>query len=1034
MRALTVTDCAARYGWTVRHAAVPGRVRLGLPELKRAPAVKAALERELAARTDVRRVSPDIWSGNLLLVHTAGDALADLLAAVQQILRAAAAHGRDGSRTPRANAQEPPGGRARGEPGGRARGERPGAHADTAWWRLDAAEVARRLDSDAAHGLSADAAARRRTAFGANALAQQPGPSRLAQLLGQVNSLPVYLLLGSAAISLATGGVADAVAIVGIVGVNAVIGYVTERQAERTIADLARPSTGPVRVYRDGARTTVAEAGLVPGDLIELRPGGYVPADARIVEADALTVDESALTGESAAVNKTAAAPAGRHVPLAEQRDMVFKGTVVTGGRAHALVTGTGMATEIGRIQALTDTAQAPRTPAQRELDRLGTQLVWVSGGVCIAVFAAGLLHGVGLLPMLNSSIALAVAAVPEGLPAMAVSTLALGIRDMRRYGVLVRRLNAVETLGSVQTICLDKTGTLTHNRMTVAEIRTATRRVRLADGAFTAGDAPVDPQKDTTLHRLLTVGVLCSDARAKKRNGTRELQGSATETALLRAASQAGIKLKRLRKDMPMIRVTHRRDGINHMRTWHRRPDGGTRLAMKGAPLEVLAACDHYLDADGSRVALTEATRQASADANAAMACRGQRVLGFASAEDDAPPEERPDGAPLVWLGLAGLQDPIRAGIRETIANFHRAGIATVMLTGDQRETAAAIARDLDLGGGRPVTVVDAHDLAGRDGAALGETAAKAQVFARVTPRNKLDVVRALQARGQVVAMTGDGINDSPALKAADVGIAMGRSGTPVARDVADVVLEADNLDDMVVAIHRGRTIYRNIRKAIRFLLSTNASEILVMFAATAAGQPAPLTAMQLLWINLATDVFPALGLALEPPDADIMRAPPRDPAEPIVPRRDLGRIGRESLVIAGGSLGAYGVGMWRYGPGPQAQTMACLAIILGQLGHAVTCRSHRSVFRRHPGWRRRNPYLDGGVGGTLALQGAVAGIPALRGFFGFAPLTAAGYGTALTAGGLAFVLNNLLKRRDTPPDWASDRQSRLSPALART
>ncbi len=1024
MRALTVTDCAARYGWTVRHAAVPGRVRLGLPELKRTPAVKAALERELADRPDVTRIAADVWSGSLLLVHSAGETVDDLLAAVKRIARDAKADGsadRPGRPQP---ARRSPAPATRSRPGG--------VPESDAAWRYSVAEVAARLESDAAAGLPETEAAARRARYGPNALAQQPGASRFAQLVGQVNSLPVYLLLGSAAISVATGGLADAVAIVGIVAVNAVIGYVTERQAERTIAELSRPSTGPARVYRDGKRTKVPEGDLVPGDLIELRPGSYVPADGRLVRTDALVVDESALTGESLGVAKTTAVPAGRYVPLADQRDMVFKGTVVTGGQGLALVTATGMATEIGGIQALTDTAETPRTPAQRELDRLGKQLVWVSGGVCLAVFAAGLFHGVGLLPMLNSSIALAVAAVPEGLPAMAVTTLALGIREMRRYGVLTRRLNAVETLGSVQTICLDKTGTLTHNRMTVAEIRTAADTVRLTDGGFFAGDTVIDPQVDAALRRLLAVGVLCSDAKAKKRNGTRELQGSATETALLRAASQAGIKLKRLRKDTPVVRVAHRRDGINHMRTWHRRPDGGTLIAVKGAPREVLAACTRVAEADGTTAPLTDERRAAIAAANTEMARNGQRVLGFAFAESDAPPEARPDDMALTWLGLVGLQDPIRAGIRETIANFHRAGIATVMLTGDQRETAAAIARDLDLGGGKPITVVDAHDLAGRDGAALGETAAKAQVFARVTPRNKLDVVRALQARGQVVAMTGDGINDSPALKAADVGIAMGRSGTPVARDVADVVLAQDNLDDMVTAIHRGRTIYRNIRKAIRFLLSTNASEILVMFAATAAGRPAPLTAMQLLWINLATDVFPALGLALEPPDADIMRAPPRDPQEPIVPRRDLWRIGRESLVIAGGSLGAYGAGIWRYGPGPQAQTMACLAIILGQLGHAVTCRSHRSVFRRYPGWRRRNPYLDAGLGGTLALQGAVAGIPALRGFFGFAPLAPAGYGIALMAGGLPFVLNNLLKGRDTPPDWASDRGARLSPALA--
>jgi Ca2+-transporting ATPase len=498
-----------------------------------------------------------------------------------------------------------------------------------------------------------------------------------------------------------------------------------------------------------------------------------------------------------------------------------------------------------------------------------------------------------------------------------------------------------------------------------------------------------------------------------------------------VRGASAAGIRLKELRKTNPLIRVEHRRDGANYMRSRHRTASGGTLVAMKGAPLEVLDFCDRYLTSDGPRD-MTEADRQAIAAANAGMAGAGQRVLGFACAWHDEPPETAPDGrGALIWLGLAGLADPIREGIKDVVAHFHEAGIATVMLTGDQRETAAAIARDLDLGRGAPITVVDAHDLEGRDANELGHTVERAQVFARVTPRNKLDVVRALQERGQVVAMTGDGINDSPALKAADVGVAMGRSGTPVARDVADVVLRDDNLDDMVTGIHRGRTIYRNIRKSMRFLLSTNASEILVMFAATAAGQPAPLTAMQLLWINLATDVFPAIGLALEPPDADIMRAPPRDPDEPIVRRRDLWRIGRESLVIGAGSLGGYAWGLARYGPGPQAQTVGCLGLIGGQLLHAVTCRSHRSIFARYPGWRQRNLYLDAGLAGTAGLQVLVAGVPVLRNFFGFAPLGPAGYGVAIAAGVAPFLINNILKGRETAPDWAPERTPRRSAAL---
>lgn len=1015
MRALSFDEEAARLGWTVRHSAVPGRVRISIPQIKRAPLIRARLESDLPGRAGIRTVSGSEWSGSLLIVFDPSRTATAILDAVAALLSGGSdslSRSPESAKRDRVQAAEQRGPSAPPATPGPARQPAGGWHARS----VDA--VATVLRSDPRQGLTSEDARTRLARDGPNRLRGVKHRSRLAVALDQFADLPVMLLLGSAGISVVTGGIADAVAIVGIVAINAVIGYATERQAARTIAEMVRPSQTHATVRRDGRRQKVPEAELVRGDVIFLEPGYYVPADARLVTTDSLTIDESALTGESEAARKAVACPTDPRVPLADRRNMVYKGTIITSGAGRAIVTATGMDTEIGRIQALADTASAPPTPSQRQLDRLGRQLALASGGVCVGVFALGLLRGSGLLAMLKSSIALAVAAVPEGLPAMAVTTLALGVRDMRKRGVLVRRLPAVETLGSVQTICLDKTGTITLNRMTVREIRTRTYTVRLTNGVSELAANRPETGARSALRGMLEVGALCSDAKFASRDGDGDIDGSSTESALLRAATAAGLDVVGLRRAHPRRHTRYRSDGHHYMCTRHDTPDGRILTAVKGNPAEVLAFCDSYLTDDGVRP-LTSDDRAAIERANAQMAGAGQRVLAFARAISDAGAEMRacPDQTPLVWLGLVGLTDPLRPGIKQVIRHFHEAGIDTVMITGDQRATAAAIARELDLGGGAEIQVVDARDLVHRDATELGRLVEAAQVFSRVSPATKLDVVRALQARGRVVSMTGDGVNDSPALKAADIGIAMGRSGTPIARDVAAIVLREDNLEDMVVAIHRGRTIYRNVRKSIRFLLSTNASEILVVLAATAAGQPAPLTAMQLLWINLASDVFPALGLALEPPDSLIMRTPPRDPGEPILRRKDLRRIGRESLVIGAGSLGGYAWALGRYGPGLQAQTVACLGLITGQLLHAVTCRSRRSVFDRPRGWRPRNPYLDVALAGTFGLQALVAAVPALRRFFGFAPLGPLGYGVALAAGVVPFLVNNLLKGREDMP-----------------
>ncbi|SDF93225.1 Ca2+-transporting ATPase [Limimonas halophila] len=989
MRAATVEEEAARHGFTIADDRTAGRLRVRVPDLRAAPELAAAVERGLARVPGVRTARASAWSRSVVIGFDAETAKDEVLAALRGVLDA------------------PP------ETGGTATGEAAEAESahpapdGVAWHTMPVAACAERLESDAHDGLPVDVAEARRARYGANRLREMRAKSRWETVREQVVSLPVMLLMGSAAVSVATGGIADAAAIVGIVAVNTVIGYITERRADATIASMAETGEGIVRVRRGGKKWNCAETELVPGDLVQITAGSPVPVDARVVESRGLMVDESPLTGESVGVRKQAGALGEEAAPIADRVNMVYQGTAVTAGRATVLVTATGGATEMGRIQALADAAEAPQTPSQRQLNQLGTWLALASGGVCVAVFGVGLVRGFALVQMVKNAMALAVAAVPEGLPAMAVTTLALGVRDMRRQGVLIRRLPAVETLGSVQTVCFDKTGTLTENRMAVREVRTAADTLDLRPGTAIGQPALGD---GSALGDLLRVSVLCSETRIRKRNGERVFDGSATEAALIAAADRAGFKAKKLRKAHPMLDIRERGNGRNHMASRHTTPDGGTFLAVKGSPDEVLEMCAHVRTPDGDRP-LDEGERDRLIRLNAAMADEGLRVLAAACAGTDAPPDAAGElDGELVWLGLVGLADPVRPGVREAVQEFHRAGVATVMITGDQRDTARAIARDLGLAREGEVHVVDARELHELDMHRLGELAEEAHAFSRVTPADKLRIVQALQARRRVVAMTGDGVNDGPALKAADIGVAMGHGGTRVAREMADVVLQRDDVGDMAVAVARGRAIYLNVRRAIQFLLSTNFSEILVMFAAIAAGAGQPLTAMQLLWINLATDVFPAIGLALEPAHEDVMRTPPRDPREPIMRRTDLWRIGRESAVLAAGSLGGYAAALALYGPGPQAQTVACLGLIVGQLSHALTCRSHQPVLSgAHR--RRRNRILDGALIGTVGLQALVLGVPALRQFFGFAGLDLTGYALVIVAGLIPFVVNNVLK-----------------------
>jgi Ca2+-transporting ATPase len=830
----------------------------------------------------------------------------------------------------------------------------------------------------------------------------------------------VALLTVAAAIAYFTGGPTDALVILGVVLINGVIGYATESQSDRIIRSLDHLASPTAWVRRNGDLVELEATAVVPGDIVALRPGSMVVADGRLIEAQSLSVDESALTGESLPVGKATEPLTQPNLSLADRANMVYRGTLVTGGQGLAVVVATGATTEMGQIQALVGQSSHPPTPMEQQLDQAGSQLVWISSAVCAVVFGLGLWRGYAPLEMLTTAVALAVAAVPEGLPAVATTTLALGILAMRRQRVLIRRLDAVETLGSLQTLCLDKTGTLTANRMAVVELHTDHTHLTLSDGASPLPETiPPGP-----LHTLLRMVVLCNESEVVDADPETEPQptftGSSTENALLAVAHQAGIDIPTLRQTYPQQAIRHRSAQRNVMATLHSIPTGGWLVAVKGSSLELLDRCAVMLDSPNVPVLTTSQTlrtagnkdidgnwareatthwlpsledptpltpdqRQAIVAENERMAQAGLRVLGVAYGYPSR--KDNWTETPLVWLGLVAMADPLRPGVAETIAAFHRAGIATVMVTGDQRATAAALGQALNLGQGQPLAVLEASDLIALTPEESEHQSQGVQVFARISPANKLQVVQALQRSGQVVAMTGDGINDTPALKVAEVGIAMGHSGTDAAREVADVILQDDNLETLVVAVAQGRTIYSNIRKAVHFLLATNLSEIIVMFAGISLGLGAPLNALQLLWLNLVTDIFPGLALALEPAAPHVLAQPPRPRSEALIQPTAFRRMVLEAAVISASALGAYGYAIHTYGIGAQASTVGFMALTLGQLLHALVCRSRQRHLFRRPALAP-NRYLGLALMLSITLQFLALFVPALGRLLHIAPL----------------------------------------------
>jgi Ca2+-transporting ATPase len=981
------------------HTTVTGRTRFQVQGLKDAPALKRILEFYLPQKAGLKRVSASTTTGNLLvhygqdlpleritelIIQTIGRRAVELDAEAQ-LVRDVPPEVELTPNLPQADVTGPLRENLRSAFERLVKTGETSAH--RAWHTLKKKTLGEALDTDLHRGLTLEEANRRRAHGGANRLPAPHSRTDWDIIFDQINSLPVYLLGAAAFVSLLTGGVIDAVVVMGVVAANAAIGYVTETRAEKTISSL-RQFVNPIAiVIRGGDPTQIPAHEVVVGDLVMLKPGMYVPADGRLLEASHLSVDESMLTGESMPVMKSARTLRIRNTPLADRLNMVYMGTLITGGQATALVVATGGNTEIGRLQLLLEQTASPETPIERQLRVMGDQLVIMCGVVCGFVFLIGFLRGYGFMQMLRTAISLAASAVPEGLPAAATINFALGIRRMQTDHVLIRRLQAVETLGSVQTICLDKTGTITRNRMTLTRIVTAEREIAVDQGRFLNDRQPIDPLSVADLHALLVCGCLCSETKINGRDGSEELEllGSSTENALVHGAILAGLDVRACRRDHTLVSIQHRSEKRPYMISCHVRPNGKRRYYVKGSPPEVLAMCRWQLK-DGKRRAFDPVQRGEIERLNDAMSGKALRVLGMAYAEareDDDPDLE----GRLVWLGLAGMTDPIREGVKPLIEVLHGAGIETVMITGDQSTTAFAIADQLGIPGEDRLEILDSSELTSVEPELLAAIAKRVHVYSRVSPAHKLRIVQAIQAAGKTVAMTGDGINDGPALKASDLGIAMGQTGTDIAREVADVVLERDNLETLVVAIKDGRATYENIRKSVRFFLGTNLSEILIMTAAMIMGIGFPLNVMQLLWINIISDIFPGLALSLEEPEPDILAHPPRDSQATLFSGKDLQHMAFDAAAITAGALGAYGFGLARYGPGARAASLAFQSLTIGQLLNAYSCRTlSHSVFDGPS--LPPNRYLDAAIAGSLGLQALTIWFPPIRRLLGVAPL----------------------------------------------
>jgi len=896
------------------------------------------------------------------------------------------------------------------------------------WHALSVQEAIRALQTDGEVGLTSAEAKRRLTQYGANELEEKPPPTFWDRLWNQLTEFVVIILLVAAVVSALLGDWIEAAAIMAIVVLNSAVGVIQESKAEEALAALKKMAAPDAQVIRDSRRVIVPARELVPGDIVLLEAGSIVPADLRFTQTMNLKVEEASLTGESVPVNKHAEHVVSADAGIGDRHNMAYMSTVVTYGRGQGIVSGTGMGTEIGHIAEMIQSVEEEDTPLQKKLDQLGKTLGIGSLATVGLVLAIGLLRPLVLGEYVPDwveyskdffilAVSLAIAAVPEGLPAVVTICLALGMQEMVKRHALIRRLPAVETLGSAMVICSDKTGTLTQNQMTAVRVWADGKEYRVTGrgyepvGQFEFDGQPVEMAKHPTLRNILWGGTLCNDSVLEKdseSSGGYRMVGDPTEGAMVVASAKAGYWREELEGVFPRVNEIPFDAERKRMSTIHtlggHDPEGLSPLSangteyvavVKGAPDLVLDQCT-MLQTDEGTVPLTADTRQEILDANVTMATQALRVLAVAYRPlDQVPDEPKPAEIErdLVFVGLQGMIDPARPEVLPAVKRAQGAGLRTIMVTGDYAATAAAIAEEIGiLRPGRET--VSGAELEAMSEAELDTRIDNVDVFSRVAPHHKMRIVAALRNRGNVVAMTGDGVNDAPALKQADIGIAMGITGTDVTKQTADMVLTDDNYASIVSAIEQGRIIYSNIRKFVYFLISCNVAEIMILFLSTLFGWEAPLTAIQLLWLNLLSDGAPALALGMEKGDPDIMDRPPRPPDEPVINRPMIIGVIVQTIAITAAVLGAYWLGRLyfaeRAGTDPliTAKTMAFVTLVLSELLRAYTSRSERYPLFKLGVFT--NKYMQYAVGFSMVMLFLVIylPVPAIREIFDTVPL----------------------------------------------
>ncbi len=913
-------------GRLIRHARAARRIRLEIPGLIGNEVLARRIERTVVARPGVAAVAADVRSGRVLIEYAEGAPIFDQLAALTS------------------PAYDSPPSPADPAPKSAVASGAPPFHA------LPAGDALRQVGS-CGEGLSAQEAAARLRAHGPNEIESSTGPAWYRLLARQMLNLPTGMLLGAAAVSLLLGDILESSAIILVLGLNTAIGYTVEQRSERLLASWRNLEAGTVKVVRGDAVCDVPGSHLVPGDVLICEAGDVLAADGRVLESDRLACDEAPLTGESEPQRKGAGA-VPEDAPLAERTSMVYTGTVIVSGRGRVLVTQTGRQTELARVRALIDQSRAPTSPLQARMGELTNRASAVAVAAAGLTTVVGLLRGRSTLSVLRDAVALGVAAIPEGLPLISTATLVNSMARLRAAGVVVRRVSSAEALGGVTVVCADKTGTLTRNKMVLELVDFPSGAVRLENLRANAADALGDP-----VSIALGGAVLNSEVDLRERHHRLTVIGSSTEQALVEAARRAGIDVAALRAKFPRRVLHERQEGVHYVTSLHDTPDGGRVAFVKGAPEQVVALCDREAGEALSAVAAERVLAR-----NGALASQGLRVLAIAwrrvPADTDSPPDS---GYELV--ALLALRDQLRETAARTVEGARRAGIRTVILTGDQSATAAAIARQLGLDG----EVIDGSEVAGllADGPeAARERLQRVAVFSRVTPSEKLAIVQALRGAGDIVAMAGDGINDAPALKAADVGIAVGRGSTDLARQTADIVLEGEDLASIIAAVGEGRVVQDNLRRAVRFLFATNLSEMAIVVVCSFFGE-VPLSALQLLWINLLTDTLPALALAFEPGDPDALTRPPVLDRDSFLTTTAWRAVVRDAALL--GATGATG-----YLSGGPAAAFAVLPA--AQLGYAPVCRAPAD--RPVPDGNRRFRML---IGGSLAVHAAALVVPSL-------------------------------------------------------